>query len=107
MTASSGGERKIRSILTSLAAALLLAPGCQRDEDTTATAPPNPVPRADLGRPVEPKQHGTDGGGGTGISNVEKDLRKDLGGSPVIKPDAPATTVPPTAKPDGARTGTP
>jgi hypothetical protein len=38
-------------------------------------------------------------------SNVEKDLRKDLG-SPVIKPDVPATTTPPPAKPDAAKPDT-
>ena len=107
MTVPSGGERKIRSILASLAAALLIAPGCQQDEDSTSKAPPNPVPRADLPQPVEPKPRGTDGGGGTkDISNVEKDLRKDLGGPPVIKPDLP-TTVTPAAKPDAAKAGPP
>jgi len=107
MTVPSGGERKIRSILASLAAACLIAPGCQQNEDSTSKAPPNPVPRADLPQQVEPKQRGTEGGGGTrDISNVEKDLRKDLGGPPVIKPDVP-TTVTPAAKPEAARPGTP
>jgi hypothetical protein len=31
------------------------------------------------------------------VSNVEKDLHKDLA-SPVIKPDVPTTTSPPAAK---------
>jgi hypothetical protein len=100
MTAPSGGERKIRSILARLAAVLLLAPGCQPNEDSTVKAPPNPVPRADLGRPVEPKPRGTDGGGvAKDISDVGKDLRKDLGGSPVIAPNTPTTTVTPAARP--------
>ncbi len=108
MTASSGGELKVRSILASLAAALLLAPGCQQDEDSTSKAPPNPVPRADLGRPVEPKRPGAEAGGvAKEISKVEKDLRKDLGGSPVIGPNAPSPPVPPAGKLDAAKAGPP
>jgi hypothetical protein len=92
MTVPSGGKVKVRSIVASLVTALMLVPGCRQDE---GEAPPNPVPRSD-------------GAGGTkGISDVEKDLRKDLGGGPLIKPDAPATTAPPTAKPDTAKTGQP
>jgi hypothetical protein len=40
------------------------------------------------------------------ISNVEKDLRKDLT-SPVIKPDVPTTPAPPVPRPDRAKTGQP
>jgi hypothetical protein len=40
------------------------------------------------------------------IRNVEKDLHKDLA-SPVIKPDVPAATPPPAAKPDTAKPGQP
>jgi hypothetical protein len=110
MTVPFGGKVKVRSIFASLAIGLLLAPGCGQEEQpagSSTKAPPNPVPRADLGRTVEPRLPRTDQGGGSkDISNVEKDLRKDLG-SPVIKPDVPTTTAPPVAKPDAAKTGQP
>ena len=99
-----------RSLAALILAVLLLAPGCRQEEEPagpSTKAPPNPVPRADLGRTVEPRLPRTDQGGGSkDISNVEKDLRKDLG-SPVIKPDVPTTTAPPVAKPDAAKTGQP
>jgi hypothetical protein len=104
---------KVRSVIASLAIglALALAPGCGQEAGTPAnpepTRPPNPVPRADQGVPVQPTQPRTDGGGGTqDLSNVEKDLRKDLA-APVIKPDTPTTTTPPATRPDAARPGPP
>jgi hypothetical protein len=100
MMVPSGSKLKVRSIIASLAAALLLAPGCQQDE-ATPQPPPNPVPRADLGEPVQPKLPRPEDSGKTkGISNVEKDLRKDLGGAPVIRPNTPTTTAPPAVKED-------
>jgi hypothetical protein len=111
MTVPSGGNVRVRSVIASLVIGLALAPGCGQDVGTSANSepksPPNPVPRADLGEPVQPKQPGTARGGGTPeISNVEKDLRKDLG-SPVIRPDAPGSTAPPVARPDAAKAGPP
>jgi hypothetical protein len=106
MMVPSGSKVKVRSIIASLAAALLLAPGCQQEE-ATPKPPPNPVPRADLGQPVQPKLPRPEEGGETkGISNVEKDLKKDLGGAPVIRPNVP-TTTPPAAQPDAAKPGQP
>lgn len=108
MVRPGGGEVKVRLITASLAAALLLAPGCRQDEEeATPKRPPNPVPRADLGLPVQPKRPASDEGGESkGISRVEKDLRKDLGGAPVIKSDAPTTPTTPPA-PDGAKASQP
>jgi hypothetical protein len=109
MTVERGGAVMIRAMVASLAAAVsLLAPGCQRAEDSTTQPPPNPAPRADLGQPVAPRYPRTDDAGpGKDVSNVEKDLRKDLGGSPLIKPEAPATVPPPPANPAGAKAGAP
>jgi hypothetical protein len=111
MTAPTGGKGKVRSGIASLAIwlGLALAPGCGQDAGTSPTSepkpPPNPVPRSDLGVPVVPKLPRSDRGGETkDISNVEKDLRKDLG-APVIKPDTPASTAPPATKPEAAKTG--
>jgi len=108
MTVPSGGQKKVRAVIASLALGLLPAPGCNEDAETTTTRPPNPVPRADQGVPVQPTQPGTSqGGAAKDISNVGKDLRKDLGGGPVIRPDAPATTAPPAATPGSPTPGTP
>jgi hypothetical protein len=104
MTAPFGSKVKVRSVVASMAVALAIAPGCRQEEETPSSAPPNPVPRADLPRPVQPKTD--EGGKMKGISNVEKDLRKDLA-APVIKPDAPTTTAPPTAKTDATKSGQP
>ncbi len=97
MTVPFGGKVKVRSVAASLAIAMAIAPGCREEDRASSASPANPVPRADLGRPVQPPSEKGKGGGTTGTSNVEKDLRKDLG-SPVIKPDAPAST-PPAAGP--------
>jgi hypothetical protein len=106
MTAPSGSKVTIRSIVAGLVLAFLLAPGCQQEE-ATPKPPLNPVPRADLGQPVQPKLPRPDEGGETkGLSEVEKDLRKDLA-SPVITPAAPTTTAPPAARPDTTKTGGP
>jgi hypothetical protein len=101
-----GSKVKVRSVVASLAIALAIAPGCKQDEETPSANPGNPVPRANLPRPAQPPSEKDKGGGMPETSKVEKDLRKDLG-SPVIKPDVPATTTPPPAKPDAAKTGTP
>jgi hypothetical protein len=105
MTVPFGSKVKVRSVAASLAIAMAIAPGCRQDEETPSTNPPNPVPRADLPRPVQPPSEKDKGGGPPATSNVEKDLRKDLG-SPVIKPDTPTTTAPAPAKPDTAKTDT-
>ena len=104
MMVPSGGQLRVRSVLASLAIGLLFMPGCWEEGPVgpAPKAPPNPAPRADLGRTVEPKVPGTED-----ISNVEKDLHKDLA-SPVIKPDVPTAPVPPpTPKAGGAKTGQP
>jgi hypothetical protein len=105
MTVPFGSKVKVRSVVASLAIALAIAPGCKQDEETPSANPANPVPRADLPRPVQPPSEKDKGGVPPAASNVEKDLRKDLG-SPVIKPDVPATTTPPPAKPDAAKPDT-
>lgn len=101
-----GRKAEVRSLVAMLAVALWFVPGCGQDESTTA--PPNPAPRADLGRTVEPKVRSDDQGGASrDISNTEKDLRKDLA-PPVIKPGGETTPpVPPATRTDGAKTGTP
>lgn len=99
---------EVRSVAAMLAVALLLVPGCGQEESGTQ-APPNPAPRADLGRTVEPRVPSTDQGDGTKESSrVEKDLHKDLA-PPVIKPggQTPTTTTTPPPNPAGAKTGTP
>lgn len=103
MMVTSGGQWKRRSVLPGLAIALLLFPGCWEDGPVgpEPQAPPNPSPRADLGRTVEPKLPRAED-----TRNVEKDLHKDLA-SPVIKPDVPAAMPPPAAKPDADKTGQP
>ena len=102
MTVPFGSTVKARSVVASLAMALLLASGCKQDEGEPSSAPPNPVPRANLTRPVQPPR--TDQGGEMkGATEVEKDLHKDLA-APVIKPDVPTTKTPPAAKPDAAKT---
>jgi hypothetical protein len=106
MTVPFGSKVKVRSVAASLAIALAIAPGCKQDEETPSANPANSVPRADLPRPAQPPSEKDKGGVPPAASNVEKDLRKDLG-SPVIKPDVPATTKPPPAKPDAAKTGPP
>jgi hypothetical protein len=80
---------KLRSLLASLA----LVAGCTAEESAPTSAPPGPLPNAGPSRPAPPPQANKDGTGGT--SQVEKDLKKDLG-SPVIKPD---TVPPPAAEP--------
>jgi hypothetical protein len=106
MTVLFGSKVKIRSIAASLAIAMAIAPGCRQDDDTPSANPANPIPRADLPQPVKPPSEKDKGGGMPATSNVEKDLRKDLG-APVIKPDVPTTTTPPPAKPDAPKPGTP
>jgi hypothetical protein len=103
MMVPSGGQWKLRSVLATLAIGLLLIPGCWEDGPVgpEPKAPPNPAPRADLGRNVEPKLPRPED-----LRNAEKDLHKDLA-SPVIKPDAPDAAPPPAAKPDTAKTGQP
>ena len=105
MTIPSGGKVKARSIVASLAIGLWFAPGCNQAEGPASPGsqpPPNPSPRADLPRTVEPRVPASTS---KDISNVGKDLRKDLG-SPVIKPDA-TTPTPPDAKTDTGKTGPP
>jgi hypothetical protein len=99
------GKLKARSAVAGLAIALAIASGCKDDEETPSKNPPNPVPRADLPRPVQPPSE-KPSGVKKEASNVEKDLKKDLG-SPVIKPDVPPTTTPAAAKPEAAKPGTP
>ena len=112
MTVPSGGKVKVkaRSVVASLAIGLWLAPGCNQAEGPGNSAPqppPNPSPRADLGHPVEPKlPRPGEGEGAKDISNVEKDLRKDLA-SPVIKPDTTTTPAPPAAGTDAGKPGRP
>jgi hypothetical protein len=104
MMVPSGGQLKVRSVLASLAIGLLFMPGCWEEGPVgpAPQPPPNPAPRADQGRTVEPKLPRTED-----FSNAEKDLHKDLA-SPVIKPDVPTAPVPPpTPKAGGAKTGQP
>src|SRR5262249_35016484 len=105
MMVPSGGQMKVRSVIASLAIGLLLTPGCGQQEegpaDPSTKAPPNPAPRADPGRTVGPKVPRP-----SDISNVEKDLRKDLT-SPVITPAAPTPPAPPVPRPDRAKPGQP
>ncbi len=98
MTVPFGSRMKVRSVAASLVIAMAIAPGCRQDDETPSTNPGNPIPRADLPRPVQPPSKDK-GGVPPAASNVEKDLRKDLGSS-VIKPDVPATTTPTPAKPE-------
>jgi hypothetical protein len=102
MMVAFGRKMRVVSVTASLAVGLSLAPGCGQ-EDSATKAPPNPSPRSDLGVTVEPK---VPRDASKEISNVEKDLRKDLG-SPVIKPDATPAPTPPAGKPGAAGTGTP
>jgi hypothetical protein len=107
MMVAFGRKMRVCSLAAGLAVGLSLAAGCGQEggpADSSTKAPPNPSPRADLGVTVEPKIPSS---GSKEISNVEKDLRKDLGGSPVIKPDATPAPPPPAGKPDAAGTGTP
>ena len=103
MTIPAGGKLMVRSVLACLAMGLLLVPGCGPQEEgptgSSTKAPPNPAPRADLGRTVEPKLPRTED-----VSNVEKDLRKDLA-SPVIKPDVPTTQPRPQPSPASRERG--
>jgi hypothetical protein len=91
-------KMKVRPVVAGLAIALLLAPGCARDEGP-APMDPNPSARSDLPRLEQPKLSGVDKGKERqDTSNVEKDLRKDLGG-PVIKPDVHPPAVSPNVVP--------
>lgn len=104
-----GVEVKVtaRSIIAGLAIGLMFAPGCGQGEPTASSPQPDqsPVPRADQGLTVEPKfPRPEQGGASKEISDAEKDLRKDLGGSPVIRPDVPTTT---TKVPPAGKAGTP
>ena len=78
----------------SLVTSLVLVAGCSTEESAPTSAPPSPLPNAGTSRPAPPPpQAGKEETGRT--SQVEKDLKKDLG-SPVIKPD---TVPPPAAEP--------
>jgi hypothetical protein len=99
MTVSSRENKmKVWPVVASLAIALWLAPGCARDEGPAPTEP-NPSARSDLPRLEQPKlSDGDKGKQRQDTSNVEKDLRKDLGG-PVIKPDVHPPAVSPNVVP--------
>jgi hypothetical protein len=104
MMVAFGGTVKVRSVVASLAVALLLAPGCHQEEEAPTSPPASPLPTADSGRPVQPKPPRADQGGETNkIGSVGRDLDKDLASSP-IAPDGPTTHAPPAAKPDSAQT---
>jgi hypothetical protein len=91
-----GSSLRVRSVIASVAVALLLASGCEQAEESgQPKTPTNTAPRA--GQSEASKN----------ISNVEKDLHKDLAPPTVIKPDVPTTTVPPADKPDADKTGQP
>jgi hypothetical protein len=77
--------------LKSLLASLVLGAGCSTEESAPTSAPPGPLPGAGASRPAPPSPQANKDETGS-PSQVEKDLKKDLG-SPVIKPD----TVPPPA----------
>jgi hypothetical protein len=87
-------KRRTWSMLPSLVASLGFLTGCSTEESAPTSNPPSPLPGAGPSRPSPPPpQANKDNTGGT--SQVEKDLKKDLG-SPVIKPD---TAPPPAAEP--------
>jgi hypothetical protein len=87
--------RKVWATIPGLVVALMLASGCAPEESAPTSAPPSPLPNAQPSRtpapPVPPDTNPVEPGK---TSQVEKDLRKDLGG-PVIKPD----TAPPVTEP--------
>ncbi len=99
MTVPFGSKVRVRSVVASLAIAIVMAiaPGCADNEEPPSKNPPNPVPRADLPHEVQPPSE---------TSKVEKDLHKDLA-SPVIKPNVPTTTTPPPVSPEAAKPGAP
>jgi hypothetical protein len=88
-------KRRTWSMLPSLVASLGFVTGCSTEESAPTSNPPSPLPNAGLSRPSPPQQHQVTKDGTGGASQVEKDLKKDLG-SPVIKPD---TAPPPAAEP--------
>jgi len=80
--------------LKSLVVPLVLVAGCSTEESAPTSAPPSPLPNAGSSRPAPPPPQANKEETGS-PSQVEKDLKKDLG-SPVIKPD---TAPPPSAEP--------
>lgn len=67
---------EVRSVVAGLTLALLAAPGCS---ENTQEQPGRTTPG-----PADPNLSGV----GKEAARVESDLHKDLGGGPIIKPDA-------------------
>lgn len=81
----------VRSVVASLTLALLAMPGCSDNtQEQPGRTPPNPAAPADRSRPVDPNLSGV----GKEAARVESDLHKDLGGGPIIKPDAKSQAGP-------------
>jgi hypothetical protein len=98
------GRAKVRSVVVSLALALLLASGCHQEEEAPTSPPASPLPTADSGRPAQPRPPKAEQGGETSkIGSVDRDLNEDLA-SPLTKPDGPTTHAPPAGGPDSAKT---
>ncbi len=76
---------KVVSVVGGLTLALLTAAGCSENtQEQPGRTPPNPASPADRSRPVDPNLSGV----GKEAAKIESDLHKDLGGGPIIKPDA-------------------
>lgn len=75
----------VRSVVVGLTLALLGAPGCSENtQEQPGRTPANPAAPAERSRPVDPDLSGA----GKEAAKVESDLHKDLGGGPIIKPNA-------------------
>lgn len=100
------GKIGVRCAALTLALALV-APGCgPAGEPDRPEAPPNPAHRADLGKTVLPKfPRKNEPEEPKGVSKVEKDLKKDLGG-PMIKPSGTSNSAPPVPTPDAVKNTT-
>lgn len=82
---------KVRSVVAGLTFTLLALPGCSENtQEQPGRTPPNPAAPADRSRPVDPNLSGV----GKEAAKVESDLKKDLGGGPIIKPDAKSQAGP-------------
>ncbi len=95
MTVSFGKTVTFRSLVASLAIAMLLASGCKQDDEEPSSAPLNPVPRAGLPQPAA-AQDGSGRGDEGGLAGREG-LHKALA-APLIKPDTPTTKATPATK---------
>ncbi len=75
----------VRLVVAGLTLALLALPGCsENNQEQPGRTPPNPAAPADRSRPVDPNLSGV----GKEAAKVESDLHRDLGGGPIIKPNA-------------------